>query len=114
MHYLLRKLRNFCAESLKIWGTIRIKRRIWDREYSRGEWEYISHTSQDIVYQYIEKYAKGGNKLGHGSDGMATKIKVLGALAEAGIEATLAPGKEKDFILRAVREEKNFGTKFIV
>jgi glutamate 5-kinase len=72
----------------------------------------VLHEVRISELEKILKYAKGGNKLGHGNEGMATKIKVLGFLAEAGIKAILVPGKEKNFILRTVAGEKNFGTKF--
>lgn len=58
-------------------------------------------------------FAKGGSKLGHGKDGMHTKITVLGSLSAAGTTAVLVPGHEANFILRAFAGEKNFGTKFI-
>jgi glutamate 5-kinase len=74
----------------------------------------------NVVYEVRENdrekiisYAKGGSKLGHGTDGMKTKLSVLCELAKKGMQVTLAPGKERDFILRAVAGEKNFGTKFV-
>ncbi len=56
--------------------------------------------------------AKGGSALGHGSEGMRTKILALAELAQAKIEAYLVPAKEKNFILRAVSQEEKFGTRF--
>lgn len=61
----------------------------------------------------ILKFAKGGNILGHGSDGMKTKILSLAELAQTEIRAHLAPAKEKDFILRSVAGERDFGTLFM-
>lgn len=58
-------------------------------------------------------YAKGGNSLGYGKNGMRTKIVMLGELASQGIVAVLSPGKEKDFILRSVAKESGFGTLFV-
>lgn len=62
----------------------------------------------------IMGYAKKGSALGHGDNGMSTKLKVLGDLAQKGMESVLAPGKEMDFILRSAEGEENFGTRFIV
>lgn len=59
------------------------------------------------------KYARGGSKLGHGKNGMKTKILVLAELAKNGVASTLSPGNEPDFILRSMKREKNFGTWFI-
>lgn len=58
-------------------------------------------------------YAKGGSALGHGKNGMLTKLLMLSDLASNGIVAMLAPGKEIDFILRGVAREKDFGTLFV-
>ncbi|MCX6761340.1 MAG: hypothetical protein NTY33_00625 [Candidatus Moranbacteria bacterium] len=61
----------------------------------------------------VLKFAKGGSRLGHGQNGMRTKILALAELAKAGMQVHLAPAKEKDFILRSVAGEENFGTKFL-
>lgn len=61
----------------------------------------------------VMAFAKGGNKLGHGENGMLTKIKTLGALAARGVRSILAPGKQENFIIRAYNNEPNFGTKFM-
>ena len=58
-------------------------------------------------------YAKGGSSLGHGQDGMSTKLKILCYLAQLGKASHLVSVQEKDFILRAVKGEKDFGTKFM-
>jgi glutamate 5-kinase len=55
--------------------------------------------------------AKGGNKAGYGQQGMRTKITVLNKLAKNNIKAILAPAKEKEFIIQAVKAVlKNIGT----
>ena len=51
------------ARILKKWGNTGIKRLIWNKEFSSGQWDYIDNTSDDVIYQYIEKYAKNGNIL---------------------------------------------------
>lgn len=73
----------------------------------------IIHKVKTSEINKVLSYAKKGSLLGHGRNGMKTKIEILGKLADKGICAILAPGKEKDFILRSVAGEKNFGTKFI-
>lgn len=57
--------------------------------------------------------AQKGSELGHGSNGMVTKIRALTELTQRKITAILAPGKEEDFILRAFAGEKDFGTRFV-
>jgi len=58
-------------------------------------------------------FADGGNKLGHGDRGMATKLEVLCDLARNGIGATLVSAAEKDFMTRALAQEEGFGTRFL-
>lgn len=57
--------------------------------------------------------AQGGSEKGFGRDGMKTKISVAYRLMEKGIKVVLAPGREKDFILRAFRGKENLGTTFL-
>lgn len=73
--------------------------------------EIIHHVKSSEISKVLN-YARGGNSMGHGQNGMRTKILMLDKLAKKGILAILAPGKEKDFILRSVAKEKNFGTLF--
>ncbi|KKT25632.1 MAG: Glutamate 5-kinase [Parcubacteria group bacterium GW2011_GWA2_43_9b] len=69
------------------------------------------HESIDNL-DLLLSFVNGCSEKGHGSDGMRTKISVAYRLAERGIKVVLAPGREKDFILRAVAGEENFGTTF--
>ncbi len=63
--------------------------------------------SLDSVLPYI----KPGNNLGHGSEGMQTKVKVLWNLAQIGIKTRLVSGHVPGFILKAIYT-KDFGTLF--
>jgi glutamate 5-kinase len=74
--------------------------------------EIIHQVKVTEIYNFLA-YAKGGNNLGYGKNGMITKIIMLSALAKEGVTAILSPGMEKDFILRSVAGEKNFGTLFM-
>lgn len=73
----------------------------------------ILHKINISELDLVLKFAKGGSRLGHGKNGMRTKILSLAELAKAGMQVHLAPAKEKDFILRSVAGEENFGTKFL-
>lgn len=80
---------------------------IWDDK------KQIIHEVKPSDIKKIKTFASGGNKLGHGDDGMLTKITTLGNLAASGIKSVLAPGRKENFILRAVAGEEKFGTKFL-
>jgi glutamate 5-kinase len=73
----------------------------------------VLHKLKIFELDAVLKFAKGGSKLGHGQNGMRTKILSLAELAKAGMQVHLAPAKEKNFILRSVAGEENFGTKFL-
>ena len=74
----------------------------------------VLHQIETSQISSVLKFANGGSKLGHGQNGMRTKILALSELAKAGMQVHLAPAKERDFILRSVVGEENFGTKFSV
>jgi SAM-dependent methyltransferase len=40
-----------------------IKKRIWNKDFSSGKWDFIDNTSGDCVYFHLEKYARGGDIL---------------------------------------------------
>lgn len=65
----------------------------------------------------VLSYAKGGSEVGHGDNGMKTKIEVLNELANAGIKSILAPGKTNNFLIKAINRlrggKKDFGTIFL-
>lgn len=61
----------------------------------------------------ILRLAQGGNELGHGPNGMRTKMLAGFKLAENGITAYLAPASEKNCIIRVMDGEKDFGTVFL-
>lgn len=73
----------------------------------------VIHEIRPSDFQAALLLAKGGSALGHGKDGMQTKIMALNNLAASGTRATLAPGRVENFILRAFAGETNFGTKFL-
>jgi glutamate 5-kinase len=72
----------------------------------------ISEVSANEMEKYLS-FARGSSALGHGENGMATKLQVLCGLAEYGIECNLVSVREKNFILRAMSDEEGFGTRFV-
>ncbi|MDO8241247.1 MAG: hypothetical protein Q7T51_04680 [Candidatus Moranbacteria bacterium] len=72
----------------------------------------VMHRIKACEIESILQCAKGGSELGHGSDGMRTKVLTLVELARARMQVCLMPAREDNFILRAVCEERDFGTRF--
>jgi glutamate 5-kinase len=80
-----------------------------------GFLDFNGQVMHHIKVSEIEKVlqcARGGSTLGHGSDGMRTKILALAELTQAGIQTHLVSANQKKFILRAVSNKENFGTRF--
>lgn len=63
---------------LKRFGASHTKRRIWNKEFTSGKWDFLQLTSQDIIYSYIKKYLRNGSILdlgcGNGDVGMQLHI----------------------------------------
>jgi SAM-dependent methyltransferase len=51
------------ASFLKSYGPSKIKKMLWDKEFSQGQWNFIDNTEGDCVYENLEKYARTGSIL---------------------------------------------------
>jgi 2-polyprenyl-3-methyl-5-hydroxy-6-metoxy-1,4-benzoquinol methylase len=78
MRKLSTKIVNVVQRGLKRWGNDLVKRLIWDKEFSEGRWDYIDHTTEDIIYHYLGKYSKKGSilDLGCGSGNTGNELEV--------------------------------------
>jgi SAM-dependent methyltransferase len=54
---------NILRAILQAHGARRMKKLLWDSEFSRGRWDCLETTPGDCVYPYVEKYANGGSIL---------------------------------------------------
>jgi SAM-dependent methyltransferase len=73
---LARKVENRLRGLLQVYGTPRIKTRLWDIEFSQGRWDFLDATPGDCVYQHVERYANNGRimDLGCGSGSTANEL----------------------------------------
>ena len=62
--------------ALKSYGPSRVKRFLWNKEYSGDKWNFADHTAGDCVYAHLEKHAAGGGilDLGCGTGNTATEL----------------------------------------
>jgi SAM-dependent methyltransferase len=58
-----RKMENRLRGLLQVYGTPRIKTRLWDGEFSRGRWDFLDRTPGDCIYPHVERYANNGRIL---------------------------------------------------
>jgi SAM-dependent methyltransferase len=70
------KLRNILRGFLQAYGDRRVKRYLWNLEFSQGRWACLDSTPGDCVYQHLEQYARGGSilDLGCGSGNTGNEL----------------------------------------
>src|SRR5258708_32622709 len=61
--YIVERTLTFVRGFLMSYGPPSIKKKIWDKDFSSGKWDFIDNTSGDCVYPHLEKYAQGGDIL---------------------------------------------------
>ncbi len=61
--YIVRRALVFFQGFLASYGPSSVKKRLWDRDFSVGKWDFIDNTVGDCVYPHLEKYAHGGDIL---------------------------------------------------
>lgn len=61
--YIARRALTFLEGFLASYGPSSLKKRLWDRDFSRGKWDFIDNTAGDCVYSHLEKHAQGGDIL---------------------------------------------------
>jgi 2-polyprenyl-6-hydroxyphenyl methylase/3-demethylubiquinone-9 3-methyltransferase len=72
----LTKLTRLLHRLTKTFGTSNLRRHVWDKEFLKGQWEYLEHTSDDIIYYYLRKYSNHGSilDLGCGSGNTGNEL----------------------------------------
>jgi SAM-dependent methyltransferase len=74
--YFVRRTLTFARGLLLSYGPMRVKKIVWNREFSGDKWNFIDDTSNDCVYQHLEKHVRGGDilDLGCGPGNTANEI----------------------------------------
>lgn len=75
---MLRKLRNVSRALKQKWGTGRVKRSMWDKEYAGGQWDHCDHTPGALIYEYVYRHCRNGAvlDLGCGSGNTGNELDV--------------------------------------
>jgi SAM-dependent methyltransferase len=109
MHILQRTL-TFVRGFLTSYGPPSIKKRIWDKDFSSGKWDFIDNTSGDCVYSHLERFAQAGDilDLGCGPGNTANELSSDAYRSYVGVdisEAALAKAVKRT--AENGRSEKN-------
>ena len=61
--YIVQRALTFARGFLLSYGPTKIKKALWDKEFSGDKWNFIDDTASDCVYAHLEKHARGGDIL---------------------------------------------------
>jgi SAM-dependent methyltransferase len=61
--YIVQRTLTFVRGFLTSYGPTSIKKKMWDKDFSSGKWDFIDNTSGDCVYSHLEKFAQDGDIL---------------------------------------------------
>jgi SAM-dependent methyltransferase len=103
--YIVERTKTFLQGFLASYGPTSIKKRIWDRDFSGGKWDFIDNTAGDCVYPYLEKYAHNGNilDLGCGPGNTANELAAETYRTYVGVDISEAA------LAKAVKRTKENG-----
>jgi SAM-dependent methyltransferase len=74
--YVIERSLRFMRGALTSYGPSILKKAVWDKEYSAGQWSFNDHTADDCVYSHLEKHTRNGSILdiGCGSGNTANEL----------------------------------------
>ena len=103
--YIVRRTLTFVQGFLTSYGPSSIKKKLWDRDFSSGKWDFIDNTAGDCVYPFLEKYANHGNilDLGCGPGNTANELNSTAYKTYVGVDISEAA------LEKAVRRTKENG-----
>lgn len=108
--YILQRTITFFRGFLTSYGPPSIKKKIWDKDFSSGKWDFIDNTAGDCVYSHLERFAQGGDilDLGCGPGNTANELSADAYRTYVGVdisEAALAKAVKRT--AENGRSEKN-------
>jgi SAM-dependent methyltransferase len=96
---------NFISSFLKNYAPSKIKKILWEKEFSGNKWNFIDNTVGDCVYPHLEKYAQSGDilDLGCGPGNTANELVENTYRSYIGVDISEAA------LAKAVRRTKKTG-----
>jgi SAM-dependent methyltransferase len=98
--YIVRRTLTFVRGFLLSYGPTKIKKALWDKEFSEDKWNFIDDTANDCIYPHLEKHARGGDilDLGCGPGNTANELAERAYTTYLGVdisESALAKGVKR-------------------
>jgi SAM-dependent methyltransferase len=98
--YIVQRALTFARGFLLSYGPTKIKKALWDKEFSGNKWNFIDDTASDCVYAHLEKHARGGDilDLGCGPGNTANELVESAYTTYLGVdisESALAKGMRR-------------------
>lgn len=92
-----------------MWGGAWMKRRLWNREFAGGHWDFIENAADDPIYPVLERFCGGGAILDLGC-GAGNTVNEIGKEAfghYTGVDISdVALAKAAEWAARTGRESK--------
>lgn len=103
--YIVQRAFTFARGFLLSYGPTKVKRALWDKEFSSDKWNFIDDTGSDCVYPHLEKHARGGDilDLGCGPGNTANE------LAEDAYTTYLGVDISESALAKGIRRTKETG-----
>jgi SAM-dependent methyltransferase len=73
---LPKRLRAATVAMLKRWGPERVRNKLWNAEFSAGQYAHIESTGEDYIYGVLERYLNGGSILDLGCGSGNTGVEL--------------------------------------
>jgi SAM-dependent methyltransferase len=61
--HIAQRVKTFVQGFLASYGPSSVKKRLWDKDFSGGKWDFIDNTAGDCIYPHLEKHTQGGDIL---------------------------------------------------
>jgi SAM-dependent methyltransferase len=108
--YIARRALIFVEGFLASYAPSFVKKRLWDRDFSVGKWDFIDNTVGDCVYAHLERHARGGDilDLGCGPGNTANELAFDAYRNYVGVDISeVALDKARKRTRECGRAEKN-------
>ena len=90
---------------IKKHGPSKVKKALWDQEFSSTKWDFMDDTSADCIYPHLERHSRGGDvlDLGCGPGNTANELAATAYTCYVGVDISEAA------LMKAVKRTRDNG-----